>query len=141
MPAAPTPTMIPACADESTMELDRPGEERKNRRDAMADDSPESTESAEAACSFATAPSMSGSPPLLPPSRRLAFLKRAEEEDERGEVGAVEVDAADVEASSDGCCTGAGAPVADDGRRSRAVAELRVGCGVSRPHSFWPKYL
>lgn len=83
----------------------------------MADDSPESTVTAEDRYSFATAPS--ASPPLLPPSRRLAFLKRAEEEDEHGEVGVVEVDVADVEASSHGCCTGAGAPAVDAGRRSR----------------------
>jgi hypothetical protein len=100
------------------MELDRPGEARKNRRDAMADDSPESTETADDRYSFATATAPSASPPPTP-SRRLAFLKRAEEEDERGEVGVVEVDAADVDASSDGCCTGAGAPGDADGRRSR----------------------
>jgi hypothetical protein len=97
------------------MELDRPGEARKNRRDAMADDSPESTETADDMYSFATATAS----PRPTPSPRLAFLKRAEEEDERGEVGVVEVDAADVDASSDGCCKGAGAPGDADGRRSR----------------------
>jgi hypothetical protein len=70
----------------------------------MADDSPESTETADDRY-FATVTAPSASPPPTP-YRRLAFLKRAEEQDERGEVGVVEVDAADVDASSDGCCTG-----------------------------------
>jgi len=97
------------------MELERPGDERKNRRDAMADDSPDS----DSADGFLpTAPS--------PPSRPWSWgelpapsLQRAEEDDEHGEVEpAADVEAADVEASSDpGMGSGAGDPTG--GRRSR----------------------
>ena len=58
-PATPTPT-IPACTDESTMELDRPREERKNLRDAMADKSPAAPPSSP------RAPAASPAPTLVP---------------------------------------------------------------------------
>jgi hypothetical protein len=63
------------------MELERPGEERKNRRDAMADDSPGS-ESAE-----------DGS---------FLMTQRAEEDDEHGEV--------DASSDAGGMASGAGEP-------------------------------
>jgi hypothetical protein len=86
------------------MELERPGEERKNRRDAMADDSPGS-ETADGSLPATTAASPScGGLPLA------AFLRtqRAEEDDEHGEVEA------DVDSSS--VAGGTGEP---GGRRSR----------------------
>ena len=119
-PAAPTPTPRAAaaapCADESTMELERPGEERKNRRDAMADDSPDS----DSADGFLPTATMElESLPAWSPS----LLQRAEDDDEHGEVepAADVVEAADVDASSD-AAAGMGSGAADDpvvGRRSR----------------------
>jgi hypothetical protein len=93
------------------MELDRPGEERKNRRDAMADDSLDSDNedgflpTELLSCGELPAPS---------------FLQQcAEEDDEHREVElSADVEAADVDASTDpGMGSGAGDPAS--GRRSR----------------------
>jgi hypothetical protein len=106
-PAAPTPTpraaAPPPCADESTMELERPGDERKNRRDAMAEDSPGSD-------------SADGSLPTAPPPWSSSSLQRAEDDHEHGEVEPA-AEAVDVDASSDAAGMGSGAAVV--GRRSR----------------------
>jgi hypothetical protein len=93
------------------MELDRPGEERKNRRDVMDDDSPDSDNAdgflptALLSCGELPAPSF--------------LWQCAEEDDEHREVELpTDVEAADVDASSDpgmGSCTGEPA----SGRRSR----------------------
>jgi hypothetical protein len=95
------------------MELDQSGEERKNRCDVMADDSPDSDN---ADGFLPTASSSCGELPAPP------FLwQRAEEDDEHREVeppADVEVADVDVDASSDpGMGSGAGDPAG--GRRSR----------------------
>jgi hypothetical protein len=117
-PAAPTPTpRAAACADESTMELERPGEERKNLFDAMAEDSPDS-DSADGFLPTATMELESL------PAWSSSLLQRAEDDDEHGEVepAADVVEATDVDASSD-AAGGMGSGAADDpvvvGRRSR----------------------
>ncbi|EEE58357.1 hypothetical protein OsJ_09486 [Oryza sativa Japonica Group] len=102
------------------MDLDLPGEERKNRRNAMADDSPES-DSAEA-FSATTAPQQLTPSSYTSPPTPPEFLHRSEEDEEHGEVSAVQPQPppaeVDVDASSD-CAMGTGAAPADAGRRSR----------------------
>jgi hypothetical protein len=99
------------------MELERPGEERKNRRDAMAEDSPDS-DSADGFLPTATMELESL------PAWSSSLLQRTEDDDEHGEVepAADVVEATDVDASSD-AAGGMGSGAADDpvvvGRRSR----------------------
>lgn len=84
------------------MEFDRPGDDRKNRRDAMAEDSPGDSESADdvgVASTFFFAETTMAPSSLLPAwSEMMFFLKGADEEEEV--VATVEVDSADVDASS-----------------------------------------
>jgi hypothetical protein len=112
-PATPTTAAAAPCAaDESTMELERPGEERKKRRDAMADDSPDS-ENADGCL-----PTIALPPPFL-------MTQRAPEEQDE-----VEDDADDVDAG--GMASGAGEP---GGRRSRekqpSIVRVKLVTGES----------
>jgi hypothetical protein len=122
-PATPTTAAAAPCrADESTMELERPGEERKKRRDAMADDSPDS-ESADG--SF---PTIAAPPPsrggLLPPVFLMTQRAPEEEDDEQSEV--------EVDLDAGGMTSGAGEP---GGRRSRekqpSIVRVKLVTGES----------